>query len=185
MFFSSNYYFWEMLHLMKRYYAIFTSYGYVTLLPSSPSIHWILEFKGVAVLNPLLSQLTKQWIWAMLVVSVCHQNQNALHRLLAVMLDEHCCSIGPVGPHNLLLFGSDILTWEIATASASTKPHSSCSSDLQLKLSDGCWLKSSSEEPAPTWFPGDTSAFAGWQEVAAPWFFVFDLMDNVFKVRSV
>ena len=135
----------------------------------------------------ILSQLAKQWRRAMLVVSVCQQNQNALHRLLAEMLDEHCCSIGPVGPHNLLLFGSNILKWEIATARASTKPHSPCSSDMQLKLSDGCWFKSSSGEPTPTWFPGDTntSAFASWQEVAAPWFFVFDLMDNVLKVSSV
>ena len=56
----------------------------------------------------ILSQLAKQWRRAMLVVSVCQQNQNALHRLLAEMLDEHCWSIGPVGPHDLLLFGSNI-----------------------------------------------------------------------------
>jgi hypothetical protein len=40
--------------------------------------------------------------------------------------------MGPVGLHNLLLFGSDILTCEIAVASASINTHSSGSSELQL-----------------------------------------------------
>lgn len=52
-------------------------------------------------------------------------------------LEERCSRIGLVGTHNLLLFGSEILTLEIATASASTKPESSCSSELSwLKLLD-------------------------------------------------
>lgn len=68
----------------------------------------------------------------MILVSVRQQDQNALQRLLAFMLDEHCCSIGPVGLHNLLLFGSEILTRETAVASASTKPQSSRFADLQL-----------------------------------------------------
>lgn len=60
-----------------------------------------------------------------------NRNQNALHRLLVLKLDEHCSLIGLVGPHNLLLFGSEIVTCEIATASASTKPHSSSVDDAR------------------------------------------------------
>ena len=52
------------------------------------------------------------------------------------MLEELCCSIGPVGTHSLLLFGSDILTCEIAVARASTRKQSSSSSPLALQLSD-------------------------------------------------
>lgn len=63
-----------------------------------------------------------------------YKNQNALQRLLEVTLDEHCSRIGLVGPHNLLLFGSEIVTCEIATASASTKPQSSCSALSWLEL---------------------------------------------------
>jgi hypothetical protein len=50
--------------------------------------------------------------------------------------------MGPVGLHNLLLFGSDILTCEIAVASASINTHSSGSSELQLSED-----KSSLSEP--------------------------------------
>lgn len=66
----------------------------------------------------------------------CQQDQNALQRLLAFMLEELCCSIGPVGTHSLLLFGSEILTCEIAVASASTRKQSSTSSPSALQLSD-------------------------------------------------
>lgn len=79
-------------------------------------------------------------------MSVCQQDQNALQRLLAFMLDERCCSIGPVGPHNLLLFGSEIVTRETAVASASTNPQSSRSADLQLS-EDEKVLEFSSKEP--------------------------------------
>lgn len=65
-----------------------------------------------------------------------NQTQNALQRLLAVMLDEHSSLIGLVGTHSLLLFGSDILQCDIATASASTKPESSDSSDSPFELSE-------------------------------------------------
>lgn len=58
--------------------------------------------------------------------------QKALQRVLDLMLEECCCSIGPVGLQSLLLLGSEILTWDTATARASMKPHSSGSSDLQL-----------------------------------------------------
>lgn len=69
-------------------------------------------------------------------LAVSAVDQKALQRLLAVKLDEHCSSIGPGGLQSRLLFGSDILTWEIATASTSTTPFSSSSSDLQLELFD-------------------------------------------------
>lgn len=76
-----------------------------------------------------------------------YQNQNALQRLLEVTLDEHCSRIGLVGPHNLLLFGSEIVTREIATASASTKPPSSFSALSWLELlEDESPLESSSTE---------------------------------------
>jgi hypothetical protein len=63
------------------------------------------------------------------------QDQNAVQRLLILMLEEHSCRIGLVGQHNLLLFGSDILTRDIATVRASTNPQS-CSSNLDLEPSD-------------------------------------------------
>ena len=50
------------------------------------------------------------------------------------MLEEHSCWMGLAGRQSLLLFGSDILTRDIAAASTSTKPYSSCSSDSRLKL---------------------------------------------------
>lgn len=53
---------------------------------------------------------------------LCYRgSQNAAHRLFTLMLDEHSFSIGFAGLHNLLLFGSDILTREIASAKTSTK----------------------------------------------------------------
>lgn len=94
----------------------------------------------------------------MLSVSVCQQDQNALHRALAVKLDEHCCSIGPEGPQSLLLFGSEILTLEMATASASTKPPSSCTSDSLFKLSDDeSACDSSLREPRSIFFSSDST----------------------------
>lgn len=55
-------------------------------------------------------------------VLLCYTgSQNAAHRLFTLMLEEHSCSIGFAGLHNLLLFGSDILTREIASAKTSTK----------------------------------------------------------------
>lgn len=50
------------------------------------------------------------------------------------MLEEHSCWIGLCGRQSRVLFGSEILTRDIAAASASTKPHSSSSSDLRLEL---------------------------------------------------
>ena len=60
--------------------------------------------------------------------------QNAVQRLLTFMLDEYCCWIGLLGLQSVLLFGSDILTCEIATARASINPQS-CFSDLPLSVS--------------------------------------------------
>lgn len=78
------------------------------------------------------------------------------------MLDEHCCSIGPVGLHSLVLFGSEILTCETAVASASTKPQSSCS-DLQLPEDEGA-LRVSLREPSSVLFRTAFSlgAMASW-----------------------
>ena len=121
------------------------------------------------------------WLWG----ESCW-NQNALQRLLDVTLDEHCSRIGLVGPHNLLLFGSEIVTCEIATASASTKPQSSCSSFSWLKLSDDEFrLESSSTKLLSLIFLlefGINDTGKWWDP---GWFFVFDLKDNVLKVRSV
>lgn len=121
-------------------------------------------------------------------VSVCQQDQNALQRLLAFMLDEHCCSIGrPLGPHSLLLFGSEILTWETAVASASTKPQSSwSSSDLQLS-DDERGPEVSLREPSTDLFRHAFSlgGMASWGQGAPAWFFNLDLMGSAFSVRSV
>lgn len=113
-----------------------------------------------------------------MVESVCQQGQNALQRLLACMLDEPCCSIGPVEPHSLLLFGPEILTCEIAVARASTKQKSSGSSDLQLS-DDGGGFKTSLGEPISIPFPSDFN-------LGVPlWFFKFDFRGRVLGVRSV
>ena len=64
-----------------------------------------------------------------LLYTVKRSGQNAVQRL-AFMLEQHSCWMGLAGRQSLLLFGSDILTRDIATASTSTKPYSSCSSDL-------------------------------------------------------
>lgn len=71
-----------------------------------------------------------------------NRNQNALHRLLVLKLDEHCSLIGLEGPQSLLLFGSEIVTCEIATASASTKPQSSSVDDVRIAplLEDPPWV---------------------------------------------
>ena len=80
------------------------------------------------------------------------QDQNALQRLLAFMLEELCCSIRPVGTHSLLLFGSEIVTCEIAVASASTRKESSTSTStsslLALEFSDDERLETSLREAA-------------------------------------
>lgn len=107
------------------------------------------------------------------------KDQNALHRLLAFMLEEHCCCTGQAGSQSLLLFGLEILTCEIATASASTKPASSWSSDLQLELPEKeTGPKASPKGPPRILRLSDSSD-------ATCWLFTLDLMDSVFNVRSV
>lgn len=61
--------------------------------------------------------------------------QKARQRVLVVVkLEECCCSMGLcVGLQILLLFGSEILTLEIATTSTSTTPLSSSSSSSVLE----------------------------------------------------
>lgn len=114
-------------------------------------------------------------------------DQKALQSVLDLMLDEHCCSIGPVGLHSLLLFGSEILTCEIATERASTKPHSSVSSGLQLRLGGDGSLEPPLAESEHILLPycSRPSAAATCTEEAATWVFSFDLKDKDFNVRSV
>lgn len=59
------------------------------------------------------------------------------------MLDEPCSRIGLLGPpQSRVRFGSDILTCETATESASTKLESSCSIELLECLSAATVLSS-------------------------------------------
>lgn len=58
--------------------------------------------------------------------------QKAVQRLF-FKFEEHSCWMVIAGLQSRLLFGSDILTRVIAAVSASTKPHSSWSSDLWLE----------------------------------------------------
>ena len=116
-----------------------------------------------------------------------YQSQNALQRLLAVMLDEHCSLIGLVGPHSLLLFGSEIVTCEIATASTSTKPQSSRSSLLQPDLPGNFSELSLSLKEAWALLLSFGSSLAvavtSWE--GGVWLFNFGLIDSVLNVRSV
>lgn len=116
----------------------------------SPSLAYLEEF--IRVVLPVSSSSPssgkKKQERTVLTMSLlaCQQDQNALQRLLAFMLEELCCSIGPVGTHSLLLFGSEILTCEIAVASASTRKQSSTSSPSALQLSDEERLETSLRE---------------------------------------
>ena len=61
--------------------------------------------------------------------------QKAVQRLF-FKFEEHSCWMVIAGLQSRLLFGSDILIRVIAVVSASTKPHSSWSSDLWLESDD-------------------------------------------------
>ncbi|MED6155412.1 hypothetical protein PIB30_004840 [Stylosanthes scabra] len=121
--------------------------------------------------------------WHVVFVSlVSRSGQNALQRLLAFMLDEPCSTIGPVGPHNLLLFGSEILTCEIAVARASISTHPSSSSESQLSED-----KDSLRELLPNLFLPNlvTGAVTNRPQDAPTWCFIFVRLGSDFNVRSV
>lgn len=98
--------------------------------------------------------------------------------------------MGLVGTHNRLLLGSEILTWEIATASASTKPESSGSSELSwLKLLDVANEDEYFITEAPSMVNllvnSSTDVVAAVCEDGPAWFFDFDLNDRDLRLRSV
>jgi len=116
------------------------------------------------------------------------EGQNAVQRLLILMLEEHSCRIGLVGQHNLLLFGSDILTRDIAAVRASINPQS-CSSNLDLEPSDDkSGLQSSLRKPLAVILDRSDSnsvARVSCWEVSVTWSWNFDFGVSSFCVGSV
>lgn len=103
------------------------------------------------------------------------------------MLEEHSRWIGLVGPHNLLLFGSDILTREIATARTSTNPQS-CSFNLFEPPDDKIRLVSSLRMllvVASNLSDSNSSLMVSFSKVNLTWFPNFGFTVSTFKVGSV
>ena len=98
------------------------------------------------------------------------------------MLEGHFCWTGVVGLHNRLLFGSDILTLELATARTSTNPQSSSS-----RLLDEPGLESSLRELLLliNLFLSDSNLGVAVSEVNLKLAFTFGLRVTVSNVGSV
>jgi hypothetical protein len=180
---------WQRL-LVIRLLSAWSSSSYFKLTPLSVLV---ADCDTQQLLVQIASNLGNQLVWILihqqwLYRQAIHPTQNAVQRLLTFISEEHSCLIGLLGLQSLLLFGSDILTREIATPRASTNPHS-CSSDLLLKLSDDeLRLESSLRKLLPIilFLSDSTSCISvSWWEVSLTRFLVFGLNVSLSNVCSV